>query len=63
MGKAVILAGLLLLAGCASVAGSFCTVAKPLRPSPEVIAAMSDGEVAAMLSHNRKGAALCGWKP
>jgi len=61
--KALILAGIMLLAGCGTVSGSFCAVAKPLRPSPEAIAAMSDGEVAAMLAHNRKGAALCGWRP
>jgi len=58
------LLALSLMAGCSvSSKAGFCAIAKPLRPSPEVIAVMSDAEVAAMLAHNRKGAALCGWRP
>jgi hypothetical protein len=54
----------LLLAGCVSAPrGSFCDVEHPWRLSPATVDAMTDTEVAAALAHNRKGAALCGWKP
>lgn len=62
MGKAVALAVLLLLAACQTPAGDWCDIAKPIRLSQEVIDAMSDSEVAAVLAHNRKGAAMCGWR-
>lgn len=62
MAKVLILAALLALAGC-QTSGSFCQISSPIRLSPEAIAAMSDGEVAATLAHNEKGAALCGWRP
>jgi hypothetical protein len=53
-----------ILAACTTTpSGSFCDIAKPLRPSASTIDAMTDAEVAAMLAHNRKGAALCKWKP
>lgn len=63
MGKAVALAALLVLAACQTPAGDFCDVAKPIRLSAETVDAMSDAEVAAALAHNRKGAAMCAWKP
>lgn len=53
----------LLLAGCTTAKGTFCDIADPIRPSEQTLAAMTDQEVAAALAHNRKGAALCGWKP
>jgi hypothetical protein len=34
-----------------------------MRPSPAAIDAMTDAEVAAMLRHNKRGQALCNWKP
>jgi len=51
------------LVGCSTAKGSFCTIASPIRPSAETVAAMTDAEVRTVLAHNRKGAALCGWKP
>jgi hypothetical protein len=55
---------LVALAGCVSpVRGSFCDIERPTRLSPATVDAMTDTEVAATLAHNRKGAALCGWKP
>ena len=53
---------LVALAGCQTPSGSFCTIASPIRPSAETIATMTDTEVRDVLAHNRKGAALCGWK-
>ncbi|BAP94487.1 hypothetical protein [Aurantimonas phage AmM-1] len=58
----VVMAGAL-LAGCTAQRGSFCETAEPIRPSRATIAAMSDGEVAALLAHNETGEALCGWRP
>jgi len=53
----------LLLAGCAAARGGFCAVSSPIRLSAPTVAALSDAEVRTILVHNRKGAALCGWKP
>ncbi len=61
MGKALVLASLLIAAGCTTT-GSFCQISKPLRPSDQTIAAMTDDEVKDVLAHNRKGQKLCGWK-
>ena len=41
----------------------FCDIERPWRLSSTTIDAMTDAEVVAALAHNRKGAALCGWKP
>lgn len=58
------LAALWLTAGCSvSAKGDFCAVSKPIRPSPETVASLTDAEVASILSHNEKGAALCRWRP
>jgi hypothetical protein len=54
---------LISLAACQSGGGSFCAIAKPMRPSREAIAAMSDREINEALAHDRKGQKLCGWKP
>lgn len=62
MGKVTCLT-VLLLAGCVPGGGDFCDIARPLRPTHETLAAMTDAEVAAALAHNRKGEALCGWRP
>lgn len=63
MGKAVTVVVLLTLAACQTISGDFCDIAKPIRLSHEAIDAMTDGEVAAALAHNRKGEAMCGWRP
>lgn len=62
MVKTLILGALLALGGCQTAKGSFCAVASPIRPSAETMTAMTDAEVRDVLAHNRKGAALCGWK-
>ncbi|ESZ37391.1 hypothetical protein [Mesorhizobium sp. L2C067A000] len=61
--KAIALAVLIAIAGCATSGGSFCAVEHPIRPSAEAIAALSDGEVSQVLAHNEKGQKLCGWRP
>lgn len=59
MVRALILA--VLLAGCTTTPkGSFCQIASPIRPAN--VDVLSDAEVAAILQHNEKGAALCGWR-
>lgn len=63
MVKALTLAAMLMLAACQTPQGDFCDIAKPIRLSAETVDAMSDAEVAAALAHNRKGAAMCGWRP
>lgn len=63
MGKIAALALLLTLTACQAPKGGFCSIAEPIRLSEQAIAAMSDAEVKAALAHNRKGAALCRWKP
>lgn len=60
--RLVFLAGIVLLAGCPAT-GSFCQIARPLRPSGAEIAVMADAQVREVLAHNRKGQELCGWKP
>jgi hypothetical protein len=57
--KALIIA-MLLLAGCATPeGGSFCDVSEPNR---DPIEDMTPAEARRALSHNLKGARLCGWK-
>ena len=59
MVRALILAAL--VAGCTTAKGSFCDIADPIRPAN--VDVLTDAEVAAILKHNERGAALCGWKP
>lgn len=54
---------LIALAGCAMARGGFCATSSAIRLSASAVAALSDTEVRAILAHNRKGAALCGWRP
>jgi hypothetical protein len=61
MGKALALAALLALMACTTAKGSYCEIARPMRPSAEEIAAMTDARVAEVLAHNEKGRKLCGW--
>lgn len=63
MAKVLILAIAIALAGCQATKGTFCAVSSPIRISSKAVDALSDAEVAAVLAHNEKGAALCGWKP
>lgn len=63
MAKTLTLALMLALAGCTTAKGSFCTIATPLRPSAETLAAMSDAEIRDMLQHNETGRRLCKWSP
>ncbi len=63
MAKTLTLALILALAGCTTAKGSFCTIAKPLRPSAGTLAAMSDAEIRDMLQHNETGRRLCKWSP
>jgi hypothetical protein len=53
----------LILAGCTTTGGSFCTVEHPIRPSQAEVATLSDASVNAILAHNEKGQRLCGWEP
>lgn len=64
MARALILIFGLAVAGCQTApAGDFCDVARAIRLSPATVAALSDSDVEAVLAHNQKGAAMCGWKP
>ncbi len=63
MVKIALLSALLFLAACQHTGGSFCSVAKAIRPSSETIDKLSDAEVAAILAHNRKLQKLCVVKP
>lgn len=63
LGKAVALGAMLVLAACQTPSGDWCDIARPIRLSQQAVDALSDAEVAAVLGHNRKGAAMCGWKP
>jgi len=60
----ILIAALCIMVGCASVpSGTFCTIAKPQRPSQAEIDAMTDARVAEVLAHNRKLQQLCGVRP
>ncbi|ESY86298.1 MULTISPECIES: hypothetical protein [Mesorhizobium] len=64
MGKGLMLASVVaVISGCATAKGGFCVVSSPLRLSAAAVDALSDGEVKALLAHNRKGERLCRWKP
>lgn len=43
--------------------GDFCDIAKPIRPTANAVAAMSDREKTDILKHNEHGEEECGWKP
>lgn len=53
---------LLAISACTTPAGSFCTVAQPIRPSATEIEALSDEQVKTVLVHNERGRKLCGWR-
>jgi hypothetical protein len=62
MMRALTLAALLALAGCAQP-GDFCDLASPLRLTDATIDAATDDEIADFVAHNRRGERFCGWKP
>ena len=55
------LALFLALAACTTTSGSFCEIAKPIRPAN--VDVLTDADVAAILQHNEKLAKLCGVRP
>lgn len=61
--KALVLIGLLSLAACQTSQGTFCDIAKPVRLTPDQVDQLTDTQVAEVLGHNRRGAALCRWAP
>jgi hypothetical protein len=61
MAKALILAALIALSACTTTRGSFCQIAKPIRP--ENVDVLTDAEVTQLLAHNEKGQKLCNWNP
>lgn len=64
MGARLVLLTLLFLAACQTTGkGDFCSIAQPIRLPSEQIDQLTDAQVKELLAHNRKGAALCGWKP
>ena len=63
MVKVALILSLLFLAACQHAGGSFCSVAKAIRPAKETVDKLTDAEVAAILAHNKKLASLCGVKP
>ena len=63
MGKIALIASLLFLTACQHTGGSFCSIAKPIRPAKETVDKLTDAEVAAILAHNRKLQKLCRVQP
>lgn len=63
MVKVLALAALVALAGCQTPSGDFCDISRPLRLSAATVDAMTDQEVAVALAFNKRGEALCGWRP
>jgi len=55
--------GMFLLSGCQTTGGSFCDLAKPIRPTRQQIDQLTDEQVNQLLGHNLRGQRLCGWKP
>lgn len=62
MGKAIILAAALALAGCATSTPDWCAGRAPIRPTEQEIAALSGETLRQILEHNRAGERLCGWR-
>lgn len=62
MVKVVFLLSMFALTACQTTGGSFCAISKPIRPSKETVAQLTDAEVAAILAHNKKGEKICRWK-
>lgn len=60
--RAAALLAALALTGCTD-GGAFCDLARPVRLSAETIGTLSEIQAREILTHNRTGAADCGWKP
>lgn len=59
----ILLAVLNGVVACTTAKGSFCQISEPIRLSSQAVDVLSDAEVKTILAHNRKGVALCAWKP
>jgi hypothetical protein len=63
MGRIAITALLVLfLAACQATSADSCAGFKPIRPTAADVASISPRLVDQILSHNRVGANLCGWR-
>ena len=62
MVKALVLAAILALTACQTMNGDFCTLAKPIRLTPEQVDALTDDQVRQYLGHNERGRKQCGWR-
>lgn len=66
MGKGLILAAALALAGCGErvvYVSDGCLWSEPIRPTKAEVAALTAETVEQIFKHNEKGAAVCGWEP
>lgn len=61
--RAICILCIIVLSACQTVQGDFCDIAKPIRPTASQVDAMTDSQVRDLLSHNKKGQRLCGWRP
>ena len=62
--RAVAVLALVALVACTTTPkGTFCQISDPIRLSPAAVAALSDAEVERILAHNKRGEALCAWRP
>ena len=59
MPKALMLAAILAISACQTPRGSYCDITKPIRLSDAAVDALSDAEVARVLTHNEQWAKLC----
>ncbi|MGN6773172.1 MAG: hypothetical protein ACTHJQ_25485 [Rhizobiaceae bacterium] len=50
------------LVSCTTTSGSFCSISHPIRLSKKTVDALTDAEVKEILTHNRTGQKLCGWR-
>lgn len=60
MPKALMLATILAISACQTTRGSYCEITKPIRLSDAAVDALSDAEVARVLTHNETHKKLCG---
>lgn len=63
MGKVILLLSVLALGGCVTTSGSFCKVAREIRPTEQDADVISQQLADGLLAHLETGARLCGWKP
>lgn len=67
MGARLILVAMLALGACSTervvYVSDGCLWSEPIRPTKAEIAALTAETVKAILEHNEKGAAVCGWVP